>query len=225
MKAQTSEQKEVFLQGEGNAWYQRNRSHIDALSQTATDPVVNCLQKMDLAAPKILEIGAANGWRLHILRQLYPQATLCGIEPSAQAIADAPSGIDDIKQGTAEILPWKDNSFDLLIYGFCLYLCDRKDLFRIAAEADRVLCDGGKIIIYDFYPTTPYHNNYTHYEGLNSYKMDYSRLFLGNPAYSLEELKSMPHPGSSGKDPDNTVAIIVLKKNELAAWPSNPYKS
>ena len=35
--------------------------------------------------------------------------------------------------GTAKALPLVERSVGLLIYGFCLYLCDRDDLFRMAA--------------------------------------------------------------------------------------------
>ena len=45
--------------------------------------------------------------------------------------------------GTADKLPFEDQSVDILVYGFCLYLCDREDMFNIAAEANRVIKSSG----------------------------------------------------------------------------------
>lgn len=36
---------------------------------------------------------------------------------------------------------------DLIIFGFCLYLCDPQDLFRIAAGSDALLADRGLMTI------------------------------------------------------------------------------
>ena len=66
-----------------------------------------------------------------------------GIEPSFKAVETAcTSGVNAV-QGTADRLPYRDGLFDVVVFGFCLYLCDREDLFRIASEADRVLNDQG----------------------------------------------------------------------------------
>ena len=44
-----------------------------------------------------------------------------------------------LKIGTAEKLKFEDDKFDLIIFGFCLYLCDREDLIKIVDETNRVL--------------------------------------------------------------------------------------
>ena len=46
--------------------------------------------------------------------------------------------LNSIKIGTAEKLPFEENYFDILIFGFCLYLTDSEDLFKISSEAYRV---------------------------------------------------------------------------------------
>ncbi|MGB6911936.1 MAG: hypothetical protein WBE42_04170 [Pseudolabrys sp.] len=43
------------------------------------------------------------------------------------------------------------DTIDLLIYGWCLYLCDREDLFKIVTEGDRILKDSGYLVVYDFH--------------------------------------------------------------------------
>ena len=52
-----------------------------------------------------------------------------------------------------------DNFFDMIILGFCLYLCDRNKLFKIASEVDRVLKENSYLVIIDFYPGSFYYKN------------------------------------------------------------------
>jgi len=73
------------------------------------------------------------------------------LEPSNEAVYQAISLGLDARVGTADVIPFQDKSFDIVIFGFCLYLCDRDDLFKIAAEADRVLKTPGWLLIKDFY--------------------------------------------------------------------------
>ena len=66
-------------------------------------------------------------WRRHTPRL----ADCYGIEPSAQAVAAACAKGINVMQGTADVLPFDNQSFDIVIFGFCLYLCDREDLFEL----------------------------------------------------------------------------------------------
>lgn len=216
-------QKEIFLTAEGDGWFARNRLDDGRLkTDPATDPVLNTIGKLSLAPRNILEIGASNGWRLSALKQKINDISCTGIEPSAKAVAAAASGVD-MRQGTAEKLPFPNQSFDMIIFGFCLYLCDRNDLFTIAAEADRALAQKGHVIIYDFYPDTPYRNIYAHVTDVYSYKMDHARMFSWNPSYRIVHQAVMTHPGSAEDTPDNRTGITVLQKDTIAGWPDNPY--
>lgn len=55
----------------------------------------------------------------------------------------------NLSVGTADGLP-DIKPVDLIIFGFCLYLCDPQDLFTIAANSDRLLVDKGVMAVYDF---------------------------------------------------------------------------
>ncbi|MCF8495327.1 MAG: class I SAM-dependent methyltransferase [Alphaproteobacteria bacterium] len=216
-------QKTIFLNGEGDGWNARNRIVGDRLAdKRKTDPVLQVLNETENPPARVLEIGAGNGWRLSILKERWPGAEFFGLDPSAQAVAEAQQGLH-LQQGTAEDLPFEDKSFDLVIFGFCLYLCDRADLFKIAAEADRILRENGQLLIYDFHADPAYRNPYTHAEGLYSYKMDYSTLFSWNPAYRLIEKHVILHPGCTDETPDNRVSVSVLHKDTALGWPDNPY--
>ena len=215
-------QKDIFLDGAGNGWFERNQIIGDKLAEKVKiDPVLKLFEEKELLPKKILEIGASNGWRLSVLNERFPEVRCVGIDPSEKAVCDAFPDIE-MHRGTADLLPFQDNSFDVVIFGFCLYLCDRADLFRIASEADRVLADGGCMIIYDFYSEVSYRNPYAHLDGVYSYKMDYSRLFTWNPLYELTDNILMPHPGTTDNSPDNQVCVSLLYKKSANQWPDKP---
>ena len=76
---------------------------------------------------------------------------LFGIDPSIKAIKANKNLNISLKKGTADALPYKDKSFDLVIYGFCLYLVDKELLFKVVHEANRVIKLKGNVAIFDFY--------------------------------------------------------------------------
>jgi SAM-dependent methyltransferase len=220
-------QRDAFRGSEGDAWHARNRAFMaDLPERLRLDPVLRGIRALDLAPKSVLEVGCANGYRLEALRGLYGSECV-GIEPSSAAVEDAKQRFANVQVqvGTADELSFEDARFDLLIFGFCLYLCDRGDLFKIAYQADRVLADGGFLCIYDFAPGIPYRNPYAHLPGLYSYKLDYARLFLGNPAYTSVYHSVIPEAGGPpGVNPDERLAVTVLHKNLHAAYPDNPFR-
>lgn len=219
-------QRDIFLEGEGDAWYLRNTVTPDLLdSRIEHDPVIGAIQPLVTENSHIIEVGASNGWRLEALRRSL-KAECIGIEPSASAIDDAASHYPDIKmyQGTADKLPCNNNIADVLILGFCLYLCDRDDLFQIASECNRVLSDGGLLVIYDFYSDIPYRNPYSYKNDVYSYKMNYSGMFLWNPFYRCVLHHLTDHQGGRGESPNDRIGLTVLVKNSTLAYVDNPYK-
>jgi SAM-dependent methyltransferase len=210
-------QKDVFAAGEGDAWFARNQ---ETISSPAHDPVQQVLRSMPLDPKSFLEIGCSNGWRVDALARAW-RATGFGIDPSQAAIGEGRqkfTGID-LRVGSADSLPFEGGQFDLLIYGFCLYLCDREDLFRIAAEGDRVLADGGHLVIYDFVVPSPYARVYHHEPSLRSFKMNHACLFSWHPAYSVARSERFDTAGGPPVDDDRTVAVTVLKKDMRRAFP------
>ena len=174
-------QKEVFLKSEGDAWFYRNCNVSIARRFIEKDPL--CISLKDILSPladdpsvshscmDLLEIGCGDGFRLAWLQKHF-DVTAQGIEPSQAAVKAAKQNGILAQQGTADRLPFEDSTFDIVVFGFCLYLCDRSDLFSIAKEADRVLKTPGWLLIYDFYSPVPVARDYEHVSGLKSYKMD-----------------------------------------------------
>ena len=218
-------QKSEFLRTEGDAFFQRNQQSLLPDGQlAATDPLLALLSTWSPFPARVLEIGCANGWRLDRVRAL-GAVKLHGVDPGAGAVAAGRRAYPDLdlQVGTADQLPFPDASFDLVIFGFCLYLCDPSDYFRIVAEADRVLACSGQLCVLDFDPPFPYRNPYAHKPGLYSYKMDFGRLFLGHPHYQLREKRVCGHGGGTGMNPDDRIAVTWLTKNGPEAWPVSPW--
>ncbi len=175
-------QKDIFLESEGNAWLERNR---DKLGQS--DPVSDILDEarnQGITVTNVLEVGCANGWRLAKLRDKYG-CEVTGIEPSLRACVEAAELKVPVIHGTASMLPFAPETFDLIIFGFCLYLTDWSDWFRIAAEADTVLRDGGHIIIHDFDNKDEHFAvKYEHCDGVLAHHYRFGELWLSHPNYS-----------------------------------------
>lgn len=217
-------QKEIFKASEADEWFNRNMTSYDG---TKKNLIVELLKNIELTPKTVLEIGCSNGFRLSQIKQEFG-CKCFGIDPSPNAIKDGKEKYPDINlsTGTADDLPYDHGSFDTVIFGFCLYLCDREDLFRIAYEADRVLQNEGTLIITDFCPPFPYKNHYVHYDGVYSYKMNYGRMFTWNPAYTEVANMIYSHSGYRLRDvPNERVATLVLRKNSQYAYPEEPYKS
>lgn len=217
-------QRERFLRGEGDAWFRRNRENL-AVSEQENCPVLEMVSRISPYPSHVLEVGCANGWRLNQIMAAGAQECV-GIDPSRAAIEEGKSAFPALQLhiGSAERLPQRSAGFDLIIFGFCLYLCDPIDHFQIVFEADKALANGGHLIVYDFDPPVPYRNAYSHADQIFSYKMDYARLFLVHPHYSLRGRHVFGHGGGGEVRPDNRVAVTWLAKNIRLAWPSNPWR-
>lgn len=213
--ANVDHQKQVFLDTEGDRYFQRNEEklrqmHAAALQDPSSDPVVKALASIRPAS--VLMVGAGNGWRLDVAHRLWG-AQGFGIEPSLVAIEDGKQRFPhlNLAVGTAARLP--DVRVRCVVYSGCLCLCDRNDLFVIAAEADRVLEDGGHLVIFDFYPPVPYRNPYTHHPGMFVHKMDHPAMWLWHPSYVLWSQEMLSQPGVLDPvDSNQRMATTVLRK-------------
>jgi ubiquinone/menaquinone biosynthesis C-methylase UbiE len=212
-------QKDIFLLSEADAWYERNQS---AVSKTdfSTDLVATSI--LEIAESynsqvmgerlQILEIGCGEGRRLAWLAEKL-DVNVFGIEPSSLAVEQACARGVKAERGTADKLPFENAAFDIVVFGFCLYLCDRQDLFLIAQEADRVLKSDSWLVINDFFAPNPIKRTYHHRPGIYSYKMDYRQLFSWHPAYTCYAHRLRQH-GRNGftDDPQEWVAASIMRK-------------
>jgi len=209
-------QKTSFLRDEGDAWLDRN---LDSLRKRdySQDPIIQSIYKISHSYPlirplKILEIGCGDGGRLAAIQKKI-DCKCYGVDPSSKAIEIANSLGVVGSIGVADSLAFESSTFDIVIFGFCLYLCDREDLFTIASEADRVLKKESWLIIHDFYSHEFSSREYKHKKDIKSYKMDYRSLFEWNPFYTCYSHSITKHGDSTyTDDADEWVALSILRK-------------
>lgn len=216
----SEQQRDVFLASEGNAYFSRN----DHAHDPGGDPVLRAMDAMQLKPADVLEIGCADGWRLEAMRARGIR-NCTGLDPSGEAVAAGRQRFPQLRleQGTADSLPFAAAAFDVIVFGFCLYLVDRADLFRVVSEADRTLREGGSVLIYDFDPPAPCRNPYRHRPGIYSYKMSYEKLFCANPAYVLTYKAQTTHSGLAAlNDPNERLAVSVIRKLPASAYLPGP---
>jgi ubiquinone/menaquinone biosynthesis C-methylase UbiE len=214
-------QSEVFRNGEGDKWYLRN---IKAMSTRdvpfAQDFLFNTLNHKRSDVNSILEVGCSAGHNLELMCNFF-EARGFGVDPSQMAIKDAIDRSKDANSeipfeyevGTADFLPYVDNLFDLVVFGFCLYLVPREEINKALSEANRVLKSGGFLTIIDFDVPGSLTNTYIHAKNVNSFKQDYSLSFLKDGKYSLISKWSHSHKSDHFvEEVDERISISVLHK-------------
>jgi ubiquinone/menaquinone biosynthesis C-methylase UbiE len=215
-----NKQKSVFLKSEGNAWYKRNRmargenkSHR-CLDEKIFAAIGKCFEASTRTPKKLLEIGCSDASQFRTLEKKF-HLDCTGLEPSQEAVRAGKKNKAKVLRGTAEALPFRDKKFDIVVFGFCLYVCDREDLFQIAFETDRVLKSQGWIVILDFYSKFPRRRRYHHARGVFSYKCNPATMFEWNPNYTLYFHELASHSGRSAyaDQAEDLVCISVLRKN------------
>lgn len=221
MEAQSFIQRDAFLDGEGDQYFRRNPLDWQAL---LADPWNQCLAEYVVDGGRVLEIGCADGRRLATIGELSGvKCSLRGVDPSVEAIRQGSITCPhmNLSVGTADHTG-VDGQFDLVLLGFCMYLCDRSLLFKAVAEVDRLVSDGGVLAIIDFDPPYPQKRRYHHLDGLWSYKMDYPGLFLASPSYAIIEKRGTDRSGPTSTEalqsPGDRVVLTILSKTFDAGY-------
>ena len=203
-------QSDVFASGEGDAWYARNEAALalsKKIDRIADDPVLAMIEKHVGNPEFIYEVGCADGWRLSDAWARF-NCKIGGVDPSRTAINEAAKTLENVYYGNACRLRGAEGC-DVLIYGFCLYLCDPEDYFEIAFEGNRVLKDEGYLIIHDFDVTDERSRRvpYKHKEGIFSHHVAFENLWAGHPWYQVLETRYREEQ-----------AFTILKKDSKGAW-------
>ena len=205
-------QFKIFLETEGNSYFKRN-TEINFNKEILYNKIKQLHTKIQFK--KILEIGCGDGGRLRLLNENL-KIRCFGIEPSTSAIKFSKKKNKNvtIKKGTAQKINFDNNMFDVVVFGFCLYLVDIEDLVKVFIETDRVLKKGGHIFIYDFYSKNSKIFLYKHNKNVKTHKNDFEKIFLWHPNYKSIYKKIFDHGNlnKKGKNPNNWTAISLIKK-------------
>jgi SAM-dependent methyltransferase len=209
-------QSRIFLASEADEWFRRNAAALKGFD-LAKDPPATLIREYGLRPRRILEVGAANGARVAALCAEYG-ARGTAIEPSAAAVEDARARFPDIKveRGLSHELP-TDETYDLVIISAVFHWVDRSLLLATVAEIDRVLDDGGYLVVADFFPHSPMKNAYEHVdsERMYTYKQDYSAVFRASGVYLPVGSALSEHGGTRSPAPaeNDRWGVWLLRKD------------
>ena len=179
-------QELAFTSNEGDNWFIRNKSKIKENSAEIS-LLCNWLMPYQCHIDNILEIGSGAGNKLaQICWQL--NAMGWGVEPSKKAVDFANKNYNKnckFTVATADNLSFVNITFDLVHFGFCLYLVSRNKIDIVIEQADKLVKPGKFLSIVDFDPRSSFENDYIHFEGIKSYKTNYYKMFCDLGNYSL----------------------------------------
>jgi len=117
--------------------------------QAAHRAVLQHAQELARAPGRALDIGCGTGRLLQLMAQRFPRATLVGADPSAGMLAVAAGGPGRFVRATAEHLPFRDRSFDLVVSTASCRHWDNP--FAALHEIGRVLAPGATLCIADLF--------------------------------------------------------------------------
>jgi ubiquinone/menaquinone biosynthesis C-methylase UbiE len=132
-------------------WYDRHVLPKVICAACASKPITKQREKIvPLARGRVLELGIGGGLNL---RHYDPTVvwSVAGVDPSPElraraAAAPRPEGLNvDVREGTAEALPFPDATFDDVVCTFTL--CSVRDPAASLAEVRRVLRRGGRLLV------------------------------------------------------------------------------
>lgn len=208
--------KNIWLESEGDKWFLRNKGYLGKDS----DILLLLLELYSIKPKNVLEIGAANGYRLSKLHEKY-KSDVIAVEPSQEAIKDGKKKYPFIKfiRSTCEDLNLPQK-FDLVIVNFVFHWIYRENLYLCVEKIDKILEKEGHLIVGDFGTEYFFKRKYHHLKDANLYtwKGPYWELFTKSGQY-LEIAKLRfnhdTHKITSYINFDNMGTVVLLKKMDL----------
>jgi len=214
-------QDRIFEEIEGNAWFKRNK---DVITNAKTPDFPSYLVEMiedKSSIETVLELGCSNGFRLDYLRRSNCGSRFVGVDCSIEALEDGRNRYPKVEfyKGLLTDLPF-ESQFDLVIINLVLCWVSRDTLARSIAEIDRVIKDGGFLVIGDHFSDYPQRRRYHHNleEEIYTYKLNYGNIFealgtykeLARITYNHDQPKRCVQVAESSKR-----AVCMLLKKSL----------
>ncbi len=120
-------------------------------SSDRLEKMLKIVRNLKQTPENILDVGCGTGYFAHLLKRMYPNAKVHGVDISGTALSIGKKKYKDIIfiKADAEVkLPFKDNTFDLVISGE--HIEHVRDVDKNLLEINRVTKKGGTLIV-----TTP----------------------------------------------------------------------
>lgn len=174
---------------ESNDYFERNKNSLLNADEkaknaySASDFIEKYLRTYPGTIEKVLEIGCNYGYNIDYLARRHG-IECWGIEPSDKAVEYGISRWKEsnprvhIMQGISNKLPYKNSEFDVVMMGFLMYVTPREMIADTVLEVNRVLKEGGFLILTDFDTPISYKRINKHNDEMPVYKEDYSRRFI-----------------------------------------------
>lgn len=112
---------------------------------------------------RVLEVGCGTGELLAAIASSSPGSSVTGLDPDGDALRIARQKLRDrglearLVPGRAEVLPFEDGSFDLVVSSLMLHHLGTSTKARALREWRRVLAPRGALLLVDFgVPRTPW---------------------------------------------------------------------
>lgn len=152
---------------------------------------------------KMLDIGCGGGATLKRLLKRSPDSMVCGIDISEESVAKARKVNSKllnkqvfVQAGSAEILPWEDNTFDMVTAVETVYFWP--NIEKCFTEVERVLKPGGQFAI--IVEVTSKDSVWTNLvDGMKAYSSDQLRGMLEKAGFTKFDIYN--------KKPSHTIII------------------
>jgi cyclopropane fatty-acyl-phospholipid synthase-like methyltransferase len=105
---------------------------------------------------QVLDIGCGTGSLVVLIKRLYPDAEVVGLDPDPKALARARRKVEraglsaQFDQGFSDELSYPDATFDRVFSSFMFHHLKRDEKSKTLNEARRVLKPGGSLHVLDF---------------------------------------------------------------------------
>jgi SAM-dependent methyltransferase len=130
---------------------------------------------------KICVVGGASGPEAGFLKSALMSWQVTNVDISQEAIRKGPDLFPEvihICEGLdSESISESISEQDCILLAGIMCWIDRDSLARAIYNVAKMLKSGGLLAIYDFFPSNPKVNNFSHREGIFTYKQDYAKLF------------------------------------------------
>jgi len=209
-----SSQEEYFSRAGGDAYFDRNLA-----LQSAPDRNHPALRLLGNPLPEDLSgtgrgavLGGAGGREAAALQEIVPGWRITNLDISEKAIEFGTS----TRPPLSEVI----GPQDLTMVVSVLHWVDRSMLSSSIANIDRVVVDGGLLLITDFLPSARRKNPIRGSQGFYTFKQDYAAIFLSLGTYEIErmQVRTSREPADLDRE-ERRVVDVLLRKRLTSLYP------